>query len=245
VVSASDGPITEPDGVAATEEADIAEAEAAEAEAFAAVARARARAARLRGEASTAQAEAMTDTVETPLASSGRAKRNWLRAPLFRRPRWTTVAVVASTILIGASAGAAGTMWWQHRETAQDRQRSAEFAAAARQGVVNLMSLNYNTAKDDVQRLIDNTTDDFHEELVSTRDDFIKVVLDSKVSTTCAINATAVQSMSADSAVVLVAATSDVTNTTGAKHDPRTWRIGVTLTRDGGQLKMSKVEFVP
>jgi Mce-associated membrane protein len=152
---------------------------------------------------------------------------------------------MASVILIATSAAAAGAVWWQHRETAQNQQRSAEFAAAARQGVVNLMSLDYSTAKDDVGRLINNTTDDFRKDLESTRDDFIKVVQDSKVSTTCTVNATAVQSMSVDSAIVLVAATSDVTNTAGAKHDPRTWRLGVTITRDGDQLKMSKVEFVP
>lgn len=253
----------EPDATpitAKSEEADIAEAEAAEAEATAAAARARARAIRLRQEAaaqttaeaddSTAtvddptaeDAQSVTDTVENRPSPSGRGR---LRTRRLRRPRWTTVAVVTSMILIVASAASAGTVWWQHHQSSQDQQRSAEFAAAARQGVVNLMSLNYNTAKDDVQRLINNTTDDFHKDLESTRDDFIKVVQDSKVSTTCNVNATAVQSMSADSAVVLVAATSDVSNTAGAKHDPRTWRLGVTITRDGGQLKMSKVEFVP
>jgi Mce-associated membrane protein len=217
-----------------TEEADIAEAEAAEAEALAVAARARARAARLRGEAVEAQPE-------PPI----RAARSGLRARLLRRPRWTTVALAASTVLIGASAAVAGAVWWQHRQVVQEQQHSAEFAAAARQGVVTLMSLNYNTAKHDVQRLIDDTTEDFRKDLESSRDDFITVVEGSKVATSCTVEATAVQSMSPDSAVVLVSATSDVTNSAGAKHDPRTWRLGVTVTRDGGQLKMSKVEFVP
>lgn len=48
-----------------------------------------------------------------------------------------------------------------------------------------------------------------------------------------------------DSAVVYVASTSEVTNSAGAKQDPRNYRLIVTMTRDGGQLKMSKVEFVP
>jgi Mce-associated membrane protein len=268
----SDEPVDFPSAAAICDEMVIAEAEAAEAEATAAAARARARAIRLRQAAATAQttaeagklaaaaddvatavdsdsvaeeALAMIDTVESPLAPPGRGKRIRLWARRLRRPRWITVAAMASVILIATSAAAAGAVWWQHRETAQNQQRSAEFAAAARQGVVNLMSLDYSTAKDDVGRLINNTTDDFRKDLESTRDDFIKVVQDSKVSTTCTVNATAVQSMSVDSAIVLVAATSDVTNTAGAKHDPRTWRLGVTITRDGDQLKMSKVEFVP
>ncbi|MDT5173139.1 MAG: Mce-associated rane protein, partial [Mycobacterium sp.] len=37
---------------------------------------------------------------------------------------------------------------------------------------------------------------------------------------------------------------SEVTNEAGAKQDPRKYRLIVTITRDDGQLKMSKVEFV-
>jgi Mce-associated membrane protein len=51
--------------------------------------------------------------------------------------------------------------------------------------------------------------------------------------------------MTADSAVVLVACTSEITNAAGAKQDPRSYRLIVTMSREGGQLKMSKVEFVP
>jgi Mce-associated membrane protein len=268
----SDETVDSPSDAAICEEVAIAEAEAAEAEATATTARARARAIRLRQAAVTAQttaeagelaaagdgvttavdsdsvaeeALAVIDTVESPPVPPGRGRRTRLWARHLHRPRWITVAAVASVIVIAASAAAAGAVWWQHRETAQNQQRSAEFAAAARQGVVDLMSLDYSTAKGDVERLINNTTGDFRKDLESTRDDFIKVVHDSKVSTACTVNATAVQSMSVDSAIVLVAAMSDVTNTDGAKHDPRTWRLGVTITRDGGQLKMSKVEFVP
>jgi len=48
-----------------------------------------------------------------------------------------------------------------------------------------------------------------------------------------------------DSAVVLVSATSRVTNAAGAKQEPRSWRLSVNLQREGDQIKMSKVEFVP
>lgn len=44
--------------------------------------------------------------------------------------------------------------------------------------------------------------------------------------------------------IVLVAAKSDLTNPDNTKRDPRSWRISITLERDGGQLKISKLEFV-
>lgn len=59
------------------------------------------------------------------------------------------------------------------------------------------------------------------------------------------VNAAAVQSMDANSAVVLVAATSKITNAAGAKDEPRNWRLRVTVTDEGGQYKMSKLEFIP
>ncbi len=57
--------------------------------------------------------------------------------------------------------------------------------------------------------------------------------------------AAAVQSIDGYSALVLVAATSRITNAAGAKDEPRNWRLRVTVTDDGGQYKMSKLEFVP
>jgi Mce-associated membrane protein len=127
----------------------------------------------------------------------------------------------------------------------RDRQLSAEFAAAARQAVVTLMTMNFQTAKQDVHRVVDDSTGEFHEDFAKHAGDFTKVVEDSKVVTTATVTGAAIQSKTADSATVLVAATSQVTNSTGARQDPREWRLIVTLARDGGQVKMSKLEFVP
>lgn len=67
----------------------------------------------------------------------------------------------------------------------------------------------------------------------------------SKVITEVTVNSVAVESMTENSAVVLVAASSRVTNSEGANQEPRTWRLSVDLQREGDQIKMSKVEFVP
>jgi Mce-associated membrane protein len=96
-----------------------------------------------------------------------------------------------------------------------------------------------------VQRIIDNSTGDFKDDFKNQADDFIKVAQESKVVTEVTVNTAAVESMSDDSAVVLVSASSRVTNAAGAKQEPRSWRLSVGLKRDGGQIKMSKVEFVP
>ncbi|MGX1809123.1 hypothetical protein ACWIGI_25665 [Nocardia sp. NPDC055321] len=158
--------------------------------------------------------------------------------------RRTALVVLATALLVASAATGAFSVWNHHRLTGDER-RTAEFSAAARQGVVALTSLDFNRAKDDVQRVLDNSTGAFREDFQSRAEDFTKVVEQSQVTTEGRVTATAVESMTDDSAVVLVAATSQITNSAGAKQEPRIWRLSVTVTRVDGQLKMSKVEFVP
>ncbi|MGH3958042.1 hypothetical protein [Mycobacterium sp.] len=249
--------------------AEQAEAEAAEAEALAAAARATARAIQLReqaklveaaekaepqiDEADEAQAEDSEDVSDgvAELDASGVApdaaadEPAWYRR--WRRPRLSTIAAIVAVIVIFASLAVSGYMVWEHRNASQQRQRVAEFSAAARQGVVTLTSLDFNHAKQDVQRVIENSTGAFRDDFQKTADDFTKAVEQSQVVErgTVAVAAVDLGSMTSDSAVVLVASTAEVTNAAGAKQDPRNFRLIVTLTRDGDQLKMSKVQFVP
>jgi Mce-associated membrane protein len=242
--------------------AEEAEAEAAEAEAMAAAARARARAIRLRREADSRAAaaapatEAQTaepteDTVEASdagVAEPTEAESVDDAAPR-RRPGWRRVAryVAAALGVLATCALIAATVFMviQHRSAVHDEQQRAEFAAAGRQAVVTLMSLDFNNAQQNVDRIIDNSTGQFRDDFKNTAGDFVKIAKESKVVTDVSVNASAVDSMSGDSADVLVAATSRVTNSSGAKEQPRSWRLLVSLVREGGQIKMSKVEFVP
>lgn len=246
--------------------AEEAEAEAVEAEAIAAAARARAKAIRLRRAAQAAE-EVVDTAIETDESDTAveaadiaadaeedvddaAAVEEHEEEPA-RRRRWTlarimkSVAAVLAVLCTGALIAASVFMFIQHRNVVADQRQSAEYAAAGRQSVVTLMSLTYNKAQEDVQRIIDNSIGQFKDDFQNQAADFIKVAQDSKVITEVTVNSVAVESMSDDSAVVLVAATSRVTNAAGANQEPRAWRLSVDLQRDGGQIKMSKVEFVP
>jgi Mce-associated membrane protein len=138
-----------------------------------------------------------------------------------------------------------GSLVWQHHAASQKHQRAAQFAAAASAGVVTLTSLDYAKAAEDAQRILDNSTGQFEVEFRKKEPDFVKVVQESHVVTQGTVHATAVESMTADAAVVLVAASSQVTDSPDAtSKQPRTWRMAVAVTRDGDRIKMSKVEFV-
>jgi len=162
-----------------------------------------------------------------------------------RLPSLSVAWKAAAIILICAFVGASGYMMWQRQETVERNERTANFLAGARQGVVNITSLDFKRAKEDVQRVIDSSTGQFRDDFQQRAKDFTTVVEQSKVVTEGTVNAAAVQSIDGNSALVLVAATSKITNAAGAKDEPRTWRLKVTVTEDGGQYKVSKLEFIP
>jgi Mce-associated membrane protein len=249
--------------------AEQAEAEAAEAEALAVAARARARAIKLRREAQAKadeeaeaaaadadEADESADAIsEAPDADEGGDETAEAPEPADavepeparRRLRVPNLAVslgIAAVVAICALLGVSGWMAWQHHNVVQERQRGAAYIATARQGVINLTSLDFNKAKEGVQRVLDSATGEFKDDFQRRAEDFESVVKDSKAVTEGSVAATAVESMNNDSAVVLVLCNERVTNIAGAKDQPRTFRFRVSVVHDGDQLKVSKVEFV-
>jgi Mce-associated membrane protein len=237
-------------------DADAAEAEAAEAEARAEAARARANELRRKLEAASADdadpdaeettkataedvdgvAEPAADQVEE-VATAGRRR--------LRLPGLKAVAAGLVLLLIAGLLSVTGWMLFEHRKAAAERHRTAEYAAAARQGVVNLMSMDYTQAKESVQRVIDDSIGKFKNNFEDSSKDLIKALQDSKMVTKVTVNDTAVEAMDEETATVLIAATSHREGPNAPKEDqqPRVWRVVLTLQRDGGQIKMSDVEF--
>ena len=217
-----------------------AEDEAAAAEARAETARARAEELRRRIE----QADEARPTVEADEAEPSAVVA--LPPPAPSTPMVNAVAVGVAAMLTAGLLATSGYLIWQHQKSSQQRHSAAEFAAAARQDVINLMSIDYNTAEDSVQRVLDGSTGRFRANFADTAEDFVKALKDEKIVTKATVNDTAVESMTADTAVVLVSATSQREGPKAPKdqQEPRLWRVVVSLERDGGQIKMSGVDFV-
>jgi Mce-associated membrane protein len=229
-----------------------AEAEAAEAEALAVAARTRARAIALRRKAQAKVVHKEETAAEAPAqigVSAGAGETNnaaaLSRRLRLRAGRASRAVSVAAVVVIGGLLSASGYMMWHHHGAVEQRQRSAAFVAAAKQCVVNMTSFDFTRAEKDVQRVIDSSTGGFRDDFRKQAKDFSSAVKRSKVITEGTVKSAAVESMNRDSAVVLVSATSRVTNSAGVKEQPRGWRLRVTVTQDRGQIKMSKLVFVP
>lgn len=211
--------------------AEMAEAEAAAAEAEARAAAARAHAMRLRWQA--------TGDPDAPAAAASRRRR-------LHRPGSRGAAVGAAIMLVCAALAASGYLLWHHHGVSQEKQRTAEFTATARQAVATLMSLDFSKAEQELPRIAGISTGRLKDAFPMIADQLTKRLQASNVATKTIVNDVAVESSTAQSAIVLVAATTEATD--AKKPDdvtqPQSWHIVLGLTMDGGQPKMSSIEFV-
>jgi Mce-associated membrane protein len=200
-------------------------------------AEARAEAARARANRLRRQADAMAD--DAGVNDEGKSP------PTLHRPGRKALAAAAAIVLICVALTGSGFLVWHHHRVVRQRQRTAEFATAARNAVATMMSMDPAKARDEMQRFADNTTGLFKAGLLMGAEDAITALQQSNVSSKGSVQAAAVESTTEDSAVVLIAAKSEFSRPGQARPEPRSLRLVVTVQRDGGQIKIARLEFVP
>lgn len=216
-----------------------ADASIEDAEADAAEAQSRAFAARVRADTLRRRVAELDDrTVVEKI-------RDWPRPRWLRLPPAKLLAVTAAAAIIFASLTVTVLMVLHHRDMVQEQRRAAEYSAAARQSVVTMMTIDPATVQQNMKDVIANSTGKFKSALeAGEADELVKGAQQSKVSIQATVQSVAVESMTENSAVVLVVATSEGTAPDKAKLPPATWRISLTLLRENGQVKTSEFEFV-
>ncbi|MFZ1163369.1 hypothetical protein [Mycobacterium sp.] len=227
-----------PDSLAAAEEELVRAEERAEA--------ARARAAELRREAEAGSSE-QSDATEDADVAGAKPSRKRLRPrwpSRLRPPTRKAVGVSAAIVLVCAALAASGYILWQHRTLMHQRQHAEEFVAAAREEVAALMSIDPAHAAENLQHSIDDTTGALKSQLEATSGYMVKNTQDAQVATKATVQDVAVESMTDNSAVLLVVAKSDTINADKSSRPTVFWRLSIDLERDGDRLKMSKLEFV-
>lgn len=162
------------------------------------------------------------------------------------RPRWRRrLGLAAAGVLTVAGVALSATMLVKHGQVAAQRADETQRVEAARTAVIALLSIDHTRARADVDRVLELTSGAFRDDFAQSADDFVSTAERYQTVTRGEVKAAALETTAPDSAVVLVAAVSQVTNASGAREDPRPFRMSVTVTRDGGQFKMSGLEFVP
>lgn len=148
-----------------------------------------------------------------------------------------SVAVVAVSVLVG----------WLGFRVYDDHRASTvrdEFVAAARQGAVNLTTIDAATAESDVQRVLDSATGTFHDDFQNRAQPFIEVVKKAQSKSEGAVTAAALESQDGEKAEVLVTVSMTMTTPGTQEQTPQLWRMRMSVERVGGTAKISNVQFV-
>ena len=162
--------------------------------------------------------------------------------------RAALVALVVLVVLV-AGAGAFAVSQWLRPAPPAAATEAAQwqpYVDFAKTFSERLMSMGPQFGDTNADWVIRHSTGEFHDDFSEQRDSFVHLLTSSGVTTAATVNAVALRSFDqgAGSAVVLVAATAESTDREGVAHDPRSYRLMLTVEQVGSVLKTSKAEFV-
>jgi Mce-associated membrane protein len=154
-------------------------------------------------------------------------------------------AMLLGLVMVAALATLVGWLGFHAYQLHQQQARQSLFLQAARQGALNLTTIDWQRADADVQRILDGATGQFHDDFATRSGPFVELVKKAKSITVGTVTEAGLESDTADSAQALVAVTVTTSNAGTAEPNPRAWRLRVFVQKVGDQAKVSNVEFVP
>lgn len=156
--------------------------------------------------------------------------------------RTATVAGAAVVVILAALAGWVG--YQNHQEQKAAAQRDM-FLEVARQGAVNLTTIDWQHADADMQRVLDSSTGAFCDDFAQRSKPFVEVVKNAKSASVGTVTDAGVESVTGDEAQVILAMSVKTSMAGQPDSAPRSWRMRLTVRNDGDQAKVSNVVFVP
>lgn len=186
------------------------------------------------------------DEDEAPVdegATAGRFARRRRRA---RLPRLSHVgsALVVGSLMVVALSGSAGWLGYRAYEKHEEQAQRDLFVSVARQGAVNLTTIDYTHVDADVQRVLDLATGAFRDDFEQRSKPFIEVVRAAQSKSEGTVTDAGLESQHGDAAQVLVAVAVK-SRTAGGEQSPREWRMRIDVKSVGNDAKVSNVVFVP
>jgi Mce-associated membrane protein len=150
---------------------------------------------------------------------------------------WGMVTLVS----LGALGGWFGVRMYQSHQAHEQRELLIQ---VARQGALNLTTIDWQHADADIQRILDSATGTFYDDFSHRSKPFIDVVKKAQSKSVGTIIEAGVETQSANEAQVLVAVSVKTSNLGAAEQDLRHWRMRITVQKLGNDAKVSNVAFV-
>jgi len=169
---------------------------------------------------------------------------------VFLRPVQAPAQVERIALVVGLVAGVvlAGLVGWLGFRTYEadnlDAQRSL-FVQAASQGAVNLLTVDYQHADADAQRILDSATGKFYDSFARRKQSYIDNAKRMRSQSVGTATDAGLESRNGDQGKVLVAVTVKSSDPAQARQEPQFWRLRITVKKAGNVAKVSDVVFVP
>lgn len=183
------------------------------------------------------------EDVEDVARTKGRLAR-WRHRVTRRRLSRVGAALVASSVIVATLAGLAGWLGYRAYQKHEAQVQRDLFVQVARQGAVNLTTIDYTRVDADVQRVLDLATGAFRDDFEQRSKPFIEVVKAAQSKSEGTVTDAGLESQRGDSAQVLVAVAVK-SRTAGGEQSPREWRMRIEVRSVGDDAKVSNVVFVP
>jgi Mce-associated membrane protein len=168
---------------------------------------------------------------------------------VFLRPVQPAAQAERIALVVGLVAGVvlAGMVGWlgfrAYEAHNLDAQRNL-FVQAARQGAANLLTVDYQHADADAQRILDSATGKFHDSFARRKQAYIDNAKRTRSQLVAAVTDAGLETRNGDQGRVLVAVTVKSSDPAQNHQEPHFWRIRVTVTKTGDVAKVSDVVFV-
>ena len=162
-----------------------------------------------------------------------------------RRLSPARTAMLVSLVIVVVAASLAGFLGFRTYQSEQAQHRNELFLAAARQGAINLTTIDWQEADADINRILDSATGTFYDDFSKRSQPFVEVVMQAQSKSVGTVTEAGLESESGDQAQVLVAVAVKTTNLGAQEQRPRAWRMRIDVQKLGDQAKVSNVQFVP
>jgi Mce-associated membrane protein len=154
-------------------------------------------------------------------------------------------ATLFSVAMVVVLAGLVGWLGFRAYQSHQAQATRSQFLQVARQGALNLTTIDWQHAEADVHRILDGATGEFYDDFAKRSQPFIEVLKKAQAKTVGTITEAGLESQTTDSAQALVAVSVQTSNAGEPEQVPRAWRMRIDVQKVGDQVKVSNVGFVP
>jgi Mce-associated membrane protein len=168
---------------------------------------------------------------------------------VYLRPIQPQAQVDRFALLAGMVAGVvlAGLVGWLGFRAYEAHNLEAQrnlFVQTARQGAADLLTVDYQHADADAQRILDSATGKFHDSFARRKQSYIDSAKRMRSKLVATVTDAGLESRNGNQGRVLVAVTVKSSDPTQAEQEPQFWRMRVTVNKMGDVAKVSDVVFV-